>query len=382
MSEDRYERLRQIEGWDQESLRQAVVMVAGVGALGNEVAKNLALLGIGFVILVDFDRVALSNLSRSVLFRAEHQGKPKTEVAAETLRQINPDVRIMTMNADVSRHIGTGVFRRAKVVFGCVDNVAARYHINRRCWMAGTPWIDGGISEHIGIVKVFRPPEGACYECTMSPEDRQAFSPKRNSCSDPSVLSAGASVPTTPLIASVTGAMMVQQMVNLMRGQVYGGSGWYFNALQGEASPLHYDRQAVCFSHSAYIDQPIIDLPASSSDYTLSDILEWAASDLGPGAHIELGRSVVTRLVCPVCGQSEDLWLDRDDLVAEHRCCPHCQSQRQPTYVQSLGPESAQIDQPLSSLGIPPLEILVARRGEDYRFYELSTDAAEIMKWA
>ena len=67
--DDRYARLRLIAWWDQDKLAASRVMVVGAGALGNEVLKNLALLGIGTVYLVDFDRIEQSNLTRSVLFR-------------------------------------------------------------------------------------------------------------------------------------------------------------------------------------------------------------------------------------------------------------------------------------------------------------------------
>ena len=74
---DRYSRLRLIGWWDQEKISNAKILVVGAGALGNEVLKNLALLGVGHVYLIDFDEIQASNLSRSVLFRAEHEGQSK-----------------------------------------------------------------------------------------------------------------------------------------------------------------------------------------------------------------------------------------------------------------------------------------------------------------
>src|SRR4051794_34828877 len=80
---DRYGRLRLIPWWRQERLAAAKVLVVGAGALGNEVLKNIALLGVGTTYLIDFDTVETSNLSRSVLFRHGDGGRPKAEVAAE-----------------------------------------------------------------------------------------------------------------------------------------------------------------------------------------------------------------------------------------------------------------------------------------------------------
>src|ERR1700678_4309127 len=83
---DRFARQRVIEGWDQDRLAAATAVVVGVGALGNEVAKNLALAGLGRLILCDFDRVDETNLSRGVLFRSTDVGRMKVDVVAETLR--------------------------------------------------------------------------------------------------------------------------------------------------------------------------------------------------------------------------------------------------------------------------------------------------------
>src|SRR5437773_12034096 len=106
---DRYGRLRLIPWWRQEKLAAARVLVVGAGALGNEVLKNLALLGVGTVYVIDLDEVEPSNLSRSVLFRAEDGGRGKAEVAARRAREINPDVRMIPMRGDVITDGGLGL---------------------------------------------------------------------------------------------------------------------------------------------------------------------------------------------------------------------------------------------------------------------------------
>src|SRR3954470_15782936 len=80
---DRYGRLRLIPWWRQERLASARVLVVGAGGGGDEVIKNLALLGVGTTLVIDLDDVEPSNLSRSVLFRVADGGRPKAEVAAE-----------------------------------------------------------------------------------------------------------------------------------------------------------------------------------------------------------------------------------------------------------------------------------------------------------
>ena len=92
--ENRFSRFELIRWWDQKRLTNAKILVIGAGALGNEIIKNLALLGIGNIIVVDFDKIEPSNLSRSVLFRERDRGRFKAEVAAERAKDLYPDLKI------------------------------------------------------------------------------------------------------------------------------------------------------------------------------------------------------------------------------------------------------------------------------------------------
>src|SRR3954454_2230549 len=139
---DRYGRLRLIPWWRQEKLAAARVLVVGAGALGNEVVKNLALLGVGTTYLIDLDNVEPSNLSRSVLFRTIDGGRSKAEVAAERAREINPECTFVPVHGDVITDLGLGHFLDADVVIGCLDNREARLWVNRQCWKVQRPWVD------------------------------------------------------------------------------------------------------------------------------------------------------------------------------------------------------------------------------------------------
>src|SRR5262245_51402737 len=113
---DRYSRLRLIAWWDQEKLRAAKVLVVGAGAIGNEVLKNLALVGIGQVFVVDMDVIEDSNLARTILFRQTDRGQSKAFSAAKAIREINPDVRVTSIQGNVMTDVGLGLFRDADVV--------------------------------------------------------------------------------------------------------------------------------------------------------------------------------------------------------------------------------------------------------------------------
>src|SRR5579883_1596489 len=178
---DRYANLHLITWWDQEVIKRARVMVVGVGALGNEVLKNLALLGIGHILIVDFDTVAASNLTRSVLFRAEDGGQPKVEVAARRLRELNPDIQVIPIQGHIASDLGLGVYRRMDVIIGCLDNRAARVAVNQACQNVQRTWIDGALDVMGGLVRTFVPSDDVCYECTLSEQDYQLLN-LRYSC--------------------------------------------------------------------------------------------------------------------------------------------------------------------------------------------------------
>ena len=157
--------------FSQERIRNARFMVVGCGALGNEVLKNLALFGAEHIVLVDFDEVEAGNLSRSVLFTRQdaESHRRKVQVAARRLTEMNPRMEVVPMDGDIAYDVGLGWIRRTDVVIGCVDSRWARYCINRLCMRAGVPWVDGGISQLEGTVRVFAPGEN-CYACSLGPE--------------------------------------------------------------------------------------------------------------------------------------------------------------------------------------------------------------------
>ena len=201
----------------QKKVSSAHVMVVGCGALGNEVIKNLALFGVGNLVLVDFDEVEYSNLTRSILFTHEDAltHRYKVDAAAESVKKINPNINVTTIVGDIATSVGLGLIRKMNVVVGCLDNRWARYTLNRLCMRAGIPWVDGGINALEGVAKVFIPGKN-CYACTLEPsalEDLKrstscAVAIKRNI--------EGGRVPTTPVVASIIGAVQAQEAMKLI----------------------------------------------------------------------------------------------------------------------------------------------------------------------
>src|SRR5258708_3150418 len=103
--EGRFARPAPIEWWEQSRVENAKLLVVGAGALGNEIIKNLALLGAGQVIVVDKDCVEKSNLSRSILFRQRDEGQPKARCAARGALELYPRARILPIVGDAMNDV-------------------------------------------------------------------------------------------------------------------------------------------------------------------------------------------------------------------------------------------------------------------------------------
>ena len=201
----------------QKKVSSAHVMVVGCGALGNEVIKNLALFGVGNLVLVDFDEVEYSNLTRSILFTQEDALKHryKVDAAAESVKKINPNINVTTIVGDIATSVGLGLIRKMNVVVGCLDNRWARYTLNRLCMRAGVPWVDGGINALEGVAKVFIPGKN-CYACTLEPSALEDL--KRSTSCAVAIrrnIESGR-VPTTPVVASIIGAVQAQEAMKLI----------------------------------------------------------------------------------------------------------------------------------------------------------------------
>lgn len=356
--DDRYARLRLIPWWDQQRLERARVLVVGAGALGNEVLKNLALVGVGQLFVVDYDVVEAANLTRSVLFRARDRGRKKAEVAAAAARELNPDLRVTAIVGNVLTDVGLGLFRDADVVVGCLDNREARLWVNRACWKVSTPWIDGGIEELNGVVKVFTPPDSPCYECAMTENDYRLLD-LHYSCPllRQEDLVAGR-VPTVPTIASLIGGLQAQEALKLIHGlPVAGGEAFVFNGVVSQSYRTRFQRREDCLSHETY--PPPVELPLRAERHTAADLFSAARQYLrSPDLQLSLDRDLVVSLACPGCGTCEPV-LQPLSLVGLRRAvCARCGESSRPEIVHTVTPESELAQQPLRALGIPPYDIV------------------------
>jgi adenylyltransferase/sulfurtransferase len=391
-SEDRFHRFGLISWWDQKRLWGARVLVVGAGALGNELIKNLALLGIGNLLIVDRDRIENSNLSRSVLYRESDTGRSKAQTAAAAAKSIFPGLRVHALDLDVVNELGGGAFRWADVVLGGLDNREARLSMNRHCYRLGKPFIDGAIEQIQGVARVFIPEThplsrgtgAGCYECTMSSRDWQILQHRR-SCN---LLSRsemeGGKTPTTPTISSIIAGVQAQEAVKILHGMdTLAGKGWHFEGVSCDAYPVSYQRNPECLSHDPV--SKIVPVSRSAAEMTVKELIALAR-ELSGQPRVELGRDIIETLSCSKCGRSEPVFLPAGKVGQSRAACPACgESNRQVSTFsvidEGLLARSGRefLDRTLASIGVPPLDILLCRGAAGTIGIELSADRRAVL---
>ena len=380
-TDDRYSRLRLIPWWDEERLKSTKVLVIGAGALGNEIMKNLALVGVGQIIILDMDSVENSNLSRSVLFREKDEGRNKAEAVAEMAREINPDCRVHWIAANAVYDLGLGVYRWADLVLGGLDNREARLSINQSCWKVNRPWIDGAIEVLFGVARVFIPPHSACYECTMNETDYKLLNQRRSCALLTRKDMLAGKVPTTPTIASVVAGIQVQEALKLIHRReelpLLEGKGYFFNGLTYDSYVVEYDRRENCPSHEHY--ELIEELPLKVEETTLAELLAAVEKKMGAKAQLELEKELVTELRCEKCDTEEPCFKALGRVTEDEARCERCGEIRLPEMTYVIKGDEPYLQRTLAEIGIPGLEVVAGRSGGQISYFELTGDRGKVL---
>lgn len=306
---DRYSRLDIISWWNRDVLSNAQVMVVGCGALGNEIIKNLAMLGVRNIYLVDMDRVEKSNLTRSVLFRKEDEGKNKAETAAKGAKEINDEINVRYFDGNIFK-LGLGVFKKMDIIICGLDNREARLFVNQSCWRVTTPWIDGAIEVLNGVARMFIPPDGVDYESTMTETDYKLLN-HRKSCMLLGVedIEQG-KIPTTPTIASIIGGIEVQEAIKYLHKQndllLLDGKGFVYNGITNDSYIIEYQVKEDCNSRYTFGDIQILN--KDFNDVKLSDIKEFGVREFGEDFTIDFNNEIVYRLSDDEAGISKEFF--------------------------------------------------------------------------
>ena len=170
---ERYDRqtlLPEIGQEGQRLLKQARVLIVGIGGLGSPAALYLAGAGVGTLGLVDDDRVSLTNLHRQVLYTQSEVGQPKVRCAARRLKALNPEVQTEEYTVRLAPDNAYGIISRYDIVIDGCDNPATRYLLSDTCAALHIPYIYGAITALSGQVAILCHGENAATYRTLFPE--------------------------------------------------------------------------------------------------------------------------------------------------------------------------------------------------------------------
>ena len=310
---DRYARHRAIEGFSQQDLQASRFAVIGAGAIGNEVVKNLCLLGVGAVDVYDFDTVELHNLTRSVLLRESDVGAGKAASVARRAIEIDPAVAVNAIDGDAWWTLGFTALQSYRCVIGALDNFEARLRVNLLCWIAGADWVNAAIDSRYVTVETFpfasaptdvdgEPP--ACYECGLPPSVYQRIA-ERYSCGGLQRAAARRRiVPTTAITASFAGAQAVNRALRMRpaHGRAAGGpvapaQRWLLDTHGGLATVAALAHSPGCPACGDHPRNARIVTPRGGTAEALDD----AARNLGAES-IRLSDALVWQCDCANCG--------------------------------------------------------------------------------
>ena len=374
----------------KEKVKNARVLVAGAGALGNEVVKNLALFGVGHIYVCDFDQIEISNLTRSVLFREEdaYNHAYKAEIVAKRAKEINPQIEVTPIVGNLFSEVGFGLYKAVDVIIGCLDSRIARYQLNRLSLRAGKTWIDGSIENLTGVVKVYTPGV-SCYECGLSREEFNNIM-LRTGCADVvrTQTSAGR-VATTPISASIIGAMQVQEAMKVIHteeGQpvpfkTLSGKMWRFEGMTNAVNEYKYSSwKNNCPAHECWDN--VVRGENLSANMTIAQILGELKQLLDVDA-LEINmrnNKFVEKIISDKPEKEFDIRIPESQLdnyissneelrklsyrTLFHKC-----------FIENIDEYFPYMEMSLKEIGIPLFDILQVSTNKGQFFVELSADA-------
>jgi len=150
----------------QNKLSESKVSIIGCGGLGSNISNNLVRAGIGFIRIIDKDKIELSNLQRQQLFDEADIEKelPKTIAAKNKLALINSDVKIEAIVDEVNENNIKKYIEDVDLVLDGTDNFKIRFIINEACVKNNIPWIFGAVAASSGMVCNIIPGSGFCLK--------------------------------------------------------------------------------------------------------------------------------------------------------------------------------------------------------------------------
>lgn len=309
-----------LAGYTPEILFNAVVLVVGAGALGQNLALNLALAGVGEIDIVDFDSFEAHNATRSPLYPTSEErarwGMEKAIVVAHKLLPMmtapTPKVRYASTQVQT---LGDLPLARANLVFSAVDNLAARAYLAERCKILQQPLIEAGFHAETLNLAVFGPEaEEPCYRC-LSPQKVGAFS-----CTHYALqVEEDHAIPAIQNTAAVLAGLQAEVGVQWLHGERdLRDKAVYANIRTMSMHVVQLSQALRCPGvHWSSLRGPI-DLEVRGED-TLSRLLEAVEREIGL-AEVRLSEPLIMRNFCTRCNSMLDARVPEWRWLTSPRC--------------------------------------------------------------
>lgn len=149
----------------QQRIEKSKVLIVGTGGLGSAVAFYLAVAGVGYLRLCDYDVIELSNLNRQILHNEERLGQSKVESAQRTLTRLNPQITVDPRHEKITSVNIETIIKDIDVIVDCLDNYEARCILNQSACKASIPFVYGSMNGLEGQLSFLSPPQTPCFQC-------------------------------------------------------------------------------------------------------------------------------------------------------------------------------------------------------------------------
>ncbi len=251
LNDDKFERSKRIKNIDIDAIQKSKVLVVGLGAIGNETVKNLVLSGFRELHLVDMDYIVRSNLNRCIFFRDidANTKSLKTDVVERGALDLDPSINVTTYNGMI-QDLGEDFIPQFNMVFGCLDNIDARLHVNAHSYYSKVPYIDAATNGFIGKVQVVLPPKTPCLECTMNKTHFKVLR-KRFSCTGTDVTFFEDKMPAEITTTSIVSAVQVKEAIKIISGNSEKciSNMFYYHGINNMSDELELELNPDCPHH-------------------------------------------------------------------------------------------------------------------------------------
>lgn len=159
----------------KDKIKEQQIFIIGAGAIGCELLKNLAMIGIKNITITDMDTIEKSNLNRQFLFRNNDIGKYKSDCAKDAILKIKPDMNIVAQKFKIgseTTQIYNSDFFKNKIVLTALDNVQTRMYVDNLCVENKIPMIDSGTLGTKGNVQIVYPYMTETYSSSVDPPEK------------------------------------------------------------------------------------------------------------------------------------------------------------------------------------------------------------------